>query len=141
MICTFIHLFVWLCLLLWLGRAGLAGTLGISTSAKIMLLWLQCRGRAMHAAAATATVFSQNLITLMKYCYFYYRIYVFLIKTNEKKHFGLGEPKLILFLEKYKRPFIRITICMNYGFLISFGVFTPLAGQVWAGRLRLASSC
>ena len=42
-------------------------TLEISTFAKIKLLWLQCGGPPMHAAAATATLFSQNLIKPMKY--------------------------------------------------------------------------
>ena len=44
-----------------------AKTLEISIFTKIMLLWLQCGGRSVHAAAATAILFSQNLIIPMKY--------------------------------------------------------------------------
>ena len=43
---------------------NVAKTLEISTSAKIMLLWLQCGGSPSHAAAAT---FSLNLIKHMNY--------------------------------------------------------------------------
>ena len=46
---------------------NVAKTMEISTFTKIMLLWLQFGGPPMHAAAATATLFSQTLIEHLKH--------------------------------------------------------------------------
>ena len=57
--------------------------------AKKKLLWLQREGRSHHAAAATATLFSQNRLKPMKYLYILARNHVLLIKAMENQHFGL----------------------------------------------------
>ena len=40
---------------------NVAKTIGFTTLSKQIMLWLQCGGRSVHAAAATATLFSENL--------------------------------------------------------------------------------
>ena len=55
------------------------------------MLWQLNGGRPHHAAAATATSFSENLIKPMKYWYFFGQNLIFLIKTNEKSTYLLPE--------------------------------------------------
>ena len=50
---------------------NVAKTLEISTSAKIKLLWLQCGGRSVHAAAATATFFRKTYKTHEIFIFFW----------------------------------------------------------------------
>ena len=46
---------------------NVARTVGFTTFSNMEALWLQCGGPPMHAAAATATLFSQTRIKPMKY--------------------------------------------------------------------------
>ena len=53
-----------------------------------VLLWLQRRGRSHHAAAATATLFSQNLLKPVKYWHFFSRNRVLIIKQMKINDFA-----------------------------------------------------
>ena len=66
---------------------NVAQTIGFTTFSKINELWLQWQGRPQHRAAATASLFSKNLIKPMKYWHFFGQNPVLLIKPMKNHHF------------------------------------------------------
>ena len=70
---------------------NVARTIGFTSFSKKETLWLQCGGPPMHAAAATATSISRNLIKPTKYWYFLSSKSRFPYKMNGKSTFWLPE--------------------------------------------------